>query len=542
MLYILLIIYVYILSWWLYQFIITKENTMLELKDIKIDYTLSPTDLDLNLELLPEFYNVASVGPRLRVMDWHKSFYVDMITNKGFIVKTKPFKKKKKIDRDGNILKGLKEKEMDGIHSPRFGSDWQDENAFAERYRCTCGETIGKFYVDQICPSCNSKVKFVDVDLKMFAWLKIQSPFYMIQPLMYVKIADFIGKDNMAQIIDFKKDMDINGYYRETVEVNPKNPFAGIGMTDFYDRFDEIMEFFKKKKKNKASLYDNIMMDRHKIFVQEIPVFSAVLRPVFFTNEDYSYTKIDRLYNAMFGNIERLNDELDGLNLRNIAKVNKNLHKAQLSLNEVYKLVFKSLTEKEGHIRCNILGGKVNFSARNVIIPDDRLRSYQVRLPYVTFVELYKEEIINLIVKLTGVSYNIAVDEWFNAYREFDPKIYQIIKYMLKNTKNGNKILLNRNPTIDFGSFLCMEVADVKADYDDLSTSLPISILTALNADFDGDVLNIISLKTNELKKAFDTVFNPHKSLIIDRNTGRFNSKHSLIKDQLIGLYQFCNI
>ena len=128
------------------------------------------------------------------------------------------------------------------------------------------------------------------------------------------------------------------------------------------------------------------------------------------------------------------------------------------------------------------------------------------------------------------------------SMREFDPKIYQIIKYMLKNTKNGNKTLLNRNPTIDFGSFLCMEVADVKADYDDLSTSLPISILTALNADFDGDVLNIISLKTNELKKAFDTVFNPHKSLIIDRNTGRFNSKHSLIKDQLIGLYQFCNI
>lgn len=507
---------------------------------VQIDYTLSPTDLDLNLELLPEFYNVTTVGPRLRVLDWQASFRSDMITGKGFIVKSRPFKKKMK-DKDGNIIsRGIKE--MDGIHSPRFGSDWQDENAFAERYRCSCGETIGKFYVDQTCSVCNTKVKFVDVDLKMFAWLKIESPFHIIQPLMYVKIADFIGKDNLAQIIEFKKEMDINGYYKEPEDINPKNPFAGIGMVDFKERFDEIMDYFKKKKKNKIDLYHNIMMDKKKIFVQVIPVFSAVLRPVFFTNEDYSYTKLDKFYNSIYGNVVRLNEEMDGINSRNIAKVNKNLCKAQLRLIDAYKLIFKSLTEKEGHIRTNILGGKINFSARNVIIPDDTLRSYQIRLPYVTFMELYKEEIINLIVKLTGVSYNIAVDEWFNAYREFSPRVYNIIKYMLKNTKHGNKILLNRNPTIDFGSFLCMEVADVKADYDDLSTSLPISILTALNADFDGDVLNIISLKSNELKKAFDDIFNPHKSLIIDRNTGRFNSKHSLIKDQLIGLYQFCNI
>ena len=84
---------------------------------------------------------------------------------------------------------------------------------------------------------------------------------------------------------------------------------------------------------------------------------------------------------------------------------------------EAYSLIFTSLTEKEGHIRRNILGGKVNFSSRNVIIPDARLRSYQVRLPYVGFMELYKEEIINLIVKLTGVSYNVAVDEWFKGFR-----------------------------------------------------------------------------------------------------------------------------
>ena len=64
------------------------------MKDIQIDYGLSPTDLDLNIELLPEFYNPETVGPRLKVIDWHESYKTDMITNKGFIVKTKPFNKR----------------------------------------------------------------------------------------------------------------------------------------------------------------------------------------------------------------------------------------------------------------------------------------------------------------------------------------------------------------------------------------------------------------------------------------------------------------
>ena len=52
---------------------------------------------------------------------------------------------------------------------------------------------------------------------------------------------------------------------------------------------------------------------------------------------------------------------------------------------------------------------------------------------------------------------------------------------------------------------------------------------------FDGDILNIVSLKSKELEKAFDKYFNPRKNMYISRNDGLFNSDFNLFKDQLIG-------
>ena len=130
---------------------------------ITIDYDLEPNELDLLERLLPEFYNPLTIGPRFRDLNWEQEFRKDLIIGKGFIVKTKPFKKKLK-DKNGVIMsRGIKE--MYGIHSPMFGSDYQDENAFAERYSCECGSTIGRIFEGRVCQKCGTKVKFVDVDL-----------------------------------------------------------------------------------------------------------------------------------------------------------------------------------------------------------------------------------------------------------------------------------------------------------------------------------------------------------------------------------------
>lgn len=96
--------------------------------------------------------------------------------------------------------------------------------------------------------------------------------------------------------------------------------------------------------------------------------------------------------------------------------------------------------------------------------------------------------------------------------------------------------------TIDFGSFDCMRVASITDNYDNMTMSLPIAILDKLNADFDGDNLNIYSLKTNSMKRKFNKVLNPAKSMFISRNDGYLDAQNFLKKDQIIGLHQWCNI
>ena len=108
--------------------------------------------------------------------------------------------------------------------------------------------------------------------------------------------------------------------------------------------------------------------------------------------------------------------------------------------------IFKTINQKEGHIRENILGGRINFSARNVIIPNCRLRAHEVRLPYLTFLELYRPEIVNLIAKMDNTTVTKAVNKWSKAKMEFSPQVYQVMKYILKHTKHGVWCIINRNP------------------------------------------------------------------------------------------------
>ena len=85
-----------------------------------------------------------------------------------------------------------------------------------------------------------------------------------------------------------------------------------------------------------------------------------------------------------------------------------------------------------------------------------------------------------------------------------------------------------------------MNVAYVKEDYNDLSCDLPIQSLTALNADFDGDVVNTVELITDEMKKAYNRVLSPRNGFLISRNNGKLNEEFALIKDQAIAFYEFC--
>ena len=65
--------------------------------------------------------------------------------------------------------------------------------------------------------------------------------------------------------------------------------------------------------------------------------------------------------------------------------------------------------------------------------------------------------------------------------------------------------------------------------------------LPGLNADFDGDILNIIGLMDRSLIYMFRK-FDPIRRMIVDRDSGLLNSYFTINKGQLIDLYHFCTL
>ena len=107
------------------------------------------------------------------------------------------------------------------------------------------------------------------------------------------------------------------------------------------------------------------------------------------------------------------------------------------------------------------------------------------------------------------------------------------MKEIIKN--NDVEVLLNRNPTINIGSILCLRIIDVKHDFNDLTMSVNNCDLTALAGDFDGDTLNLISIKDKTLSEIFKLTFSP-QSLLINPKDGNFNEDFNLERDQVLGL------
>lgn len=111
---------------------------------------------------------------------------------------------------------------------------------------------------------------------------------------------------------------------------------------------------------------------------------------------------------------------------------------------EINDDTISSLSKKEGHIRGNILGSRFNYSSRNVIVPLSNCKINEIKLPYIGFLELFKPELINLIIKAEGITINEAVDKWTKATISFSNKMYQFMRYLVENTKGGLRVLINR--------------------------------------------------------------------------------------------------
>ena len=148
--------------------------------------------------------------------------------------------------------------------------------------------------------------------------------------------------------------------------------------------------------------------------------------------------------------------------------------------NRPLKSLSDMLKGKQGRFRQNLLGKRVDYSGRSVIVVGPELKIYQCGVPKEMAVELFKPFVMKELVG-RGIAHNIK-----NAKRMVErlrPEVWDILEDVIKD----HPVLLNRAPTLHRLGIQAFEPVLVEGR----AIKLHPLVCTAFNADFDGDQMAI---------------------------------------------------
>ena len=148
--------------------------------------------------------------------------------------------------------------------------------------------------------------------------------------------------------------------------------------------------------------------------------------------------------------------------------------------NRTLKSLSDSLKGKQGRFRQNLLGKRVDYSARSVIVVGPELKMHECGLPKFMAAELYKPFIIRKLIERGIVK---TVKSAKKIVDRKDPVIWDI----LENVMKGHPVLLNRAPTLHRLGIQAFQPKLIEGK----AIQLHPLACTAFNADFDGDQMAV---------------------------------------------------
>ena len=148
--------------------------------------------------------------------------------------------------------------------------------------------------------------------------------------------------------------------------------------------------------------------------------------------------------------------------------------------NRALKSLSSMLKGKQGRFRQNLLGKRVDYSGRSVIVVGPDLKMYQCGIPKEMALELFKPHVINGLVS-KEIANNIKSAKKMIDTR--DPKVWDVVEEVIKE----HPVMLNRAPTLHRLGIQAFEPKLVSGK----AIRLHPLVTTAFNADFDGDQMAV---------------------------------------------------
>ena len=217
--------------------------------------------------------------------------------------------------------------------------------------------------------------------------------------------------------------------------------------------------------------------------------------------------------------------------------------------NRALKSLSDMLKGKSGRFRQNLLGKRVDYSGRSVIVVGPELKIYQCGLPKEMAIELFKPFVMKELVS-NGNAHNIKNAK--KMVEKLDPEVWDVLEEVIKE----HPVMLNRAPTLHRLGIQAFEPILVEGK----AIKLHPLVCTAFNADFDGDQMavhlplsveaqaeaRLLMLSANNLLKPQDgkPVTVPSQDMVlgsyyltIDRDTEKGSGKVFRNEDEALMAY-----
>ncbi len=276
--------------------------------------------------------------------------------------------------------------------------------------------------------------------------------------------------------VDLKHDIDIINKELENAQ--------GQKRTRLLKRLDVLDAFYRSNQKPEWMILDCI------------PVIPPDLRPMIqLDGGRFATSDLNDLYRRVINRNNRLKKLIDlgapGIIIQNEKRM---LQEAVDALfdngrrgrsvtgagNRALKSLSSMLKGKQGRFRQNLLGKRVDYSGRSVIVVGPSLKMYQCGIPKEMALELFKPHVINGLVE-RDIAHNIKAAKRLIENR--DPVVWDIVEDVIKE----HPVLLNRAPTLHRLGIQAFEPILVGGK----AIRLHPLVCPAFNADFDGDQMAV---------------------------------------------------
>ena len=402
-------------------------------------------------------------------------------------------------------------------------------------YECICGKYKGMKYKGIICEKCGTEVTLSKVRRERMAHIELAAPvahiwFFKSLPSRIGTMLDITLK-SLEKVLYFEeyiviepgltdlkqRELITEERYQELIEKYGEGKFeVGIGAEIIKKLLSELKiekemkavriniettksDITKLKLLKRLQLLNAFAKSKVKpdwMILEVLPVIPPDLRPLVpLDGGRFATSDLNDLYRRVLNRNNRLRRLIE-LNAPDIIIKNEK-RMLQESVDALFdngrrgrailgsnKRPLKSLSEmlkgKQGRFRQNLLGKRVDYSGRSVIVPGPHLLLHQCGIPKKMALELFKPFIYSKLEQY-GLSNTIKTAK--KLVEKEKPEVWDILEEVIKE----HPVLLNRAPTLHRLGVQAFEPMLIEGK----AIQLHPLVCTAFNADFDGDQMAV---------------------------------------------------